>query len=160
MARPLSSAAKAAIFASSTGEAFLCLLTLEHATLPQPIRVSSDGVATVSRGLTFQAFPFEIDMPEESDGAPPKVRLRVCNVDRVITEAVRNAASSSPIEVTLEVVLASQPGTVEAGPFKFKLREVSYDAVVVEGTLAFEDLLNEPFPADTYSPVDFPGLFS
>lgn len=161
MPRTLSQAARAAAFAQSTDQCFLALLTLSHPTLPQPIRVCNDGRDLVSRGLTFQRFPFEFELPEESDAAPPTVRLRICNVDRTVVAALRTAASSGePVQVRLEIVLASSPDTIETGPFDFALREASYDAIVVEGTLVYEDLLNEPFPADTFTPTTYPGLFT
>lgn len=61
--------------------------------------------------------------------------------------------------VTLSLVMASTPDTIEAGPFTFNLREVEYDAEFVSGNLLFEDILNEPFPADSFTPARFPGLF-
>jgi hypothetical protein len=39
------------------------------------------------------------------------------------------------------------------------MREIGYDALVVEGTLLLEELKNEPHPACIFSPADFPGLF-
>lgn len=160
MARPLSDVARRAIFAGQTGEVFLILLTIAHPTLPQPLRVTSDGRDTVSRGERFQRFPFEITMPESTDAAPPTVALRICNVDRRITEAVRVAVGEgTPIAVRMEVVLASSPDVVECGPFDFKLREVTYDAIVVEGSLRMEDLLNDRFPVLEFTPASHPGLF-
>lgn len=61
--------------------------------------------------------------------------------------------------VDLSVVLASSPSTIEAGPYRFTLRDVMYDAAIVEGTMRFEDVLNEPYPADSFTPARFPGLF-
>jgi hypothetical protein len=58
-----------------------------------------------------------------------------------------------------EVVLASSPDTVEAGPFTMTLVAAEYDALVVTGELAFEDVLNEPFPGHGYIPSEYPGLF-
>ena len=34
-----------------------------------------------------------------------------------------------------------------------------YDAFVITGELAFEDVLNEPFPGHNYIPSEYPGLF-
>jgi hypothetical protein len=39
------------------------------------------------------------------------------------------------------------------------MREVTYDAFVVSGTLKFEDWLNEPSPAQAFTPTTTPGLF-
>lgn len=158
MPRPISSTARRAIFAQQTGEAFILLLVISHPELAEPIRVCANTEDIESNGHTFQRFPFELAMPPENEDAPPTVQLRIANADRQIVQAVRSL-SGEAMSVELSIVLASSPDTVEAGPFDFTLRDVSYDAAVVEGTLMFEDVLNEPFPADAFTPSRFPGLF-
>lgn len=158
MPRPLSTPALRALFASQTGEAFIVLLTLSHPTLANPIRVCSDGQALISNGNTYVAFPFRISLPAEVEGAPPTTELEIDNVDRSIVKAVREA-TGEPIQISMSVVLASSPNTIEAGPFDFTLRNVEYDASVVRGQLQYEDILNEPYPGDTMTPSRFPGLF-
>lgn len=157
MARSLSSPAARAIFAQQTGEAFIILLTLTHPEF-LPIRVCNDGQDVVSDGQTYQQFPFEIVMPEETEEAPPVVQLSICNVDRSIVNAVRSV-SGEPITVTMSIVLASSPDVIEAGPITFVMLDVEYDAGTVTGTLAFEgDVLNQAYPSETFNPSDYPGL--
>jgi hypothetical protein len=158
MPRTISASARTALFAQQTGEIFVLLLELDHAELVEPIRVCSDSIDTEHGGRTYQRFPFEIGMPPEDEDAPPIVRLKIANADRAIVAAVRQLAGNA-MTVTLTVVLASSPDTIEAGPLEFTLRNVTYDAEFVEGELQFEDVLNEPFPADTFNPNTFPGLF-
>jgi hypothetical protein len=155
---PLSAAALQAVLAHQTEKVFLACLTITHADLALPIRVVNDGQDLVRTEGVFTAYPFEVPMPDSDSQKPPQVRLRIDNVDRSITAALR-ALSSKPT-VTLEVVLADSPNTIEAGPFPFTLQLASYDALVVEGTLGFEDVLNEPFPKDSFTPKLFPGLFA
>lgn len=158
MPRVLSAPAVRAILAQETAEVFVILLTIEHPTFAAAVRVCSDSVNTNSRGSVFQPFPFEVVTPGEDDSAPPRVTLRIDNVDRRIVQEVRRV-SGEPMTVTVEVVLASSPDTVEAGPFEFSLRDVTYSALVVEGSLAFDDILNEPFPGVDFTPSVSPALF-
>jgi hypothetical protein len=158
VARSLSSVARAAIFAQQTGEVFVLLLELDHANFTAIIRVCSDNLPVVAGGYTYSPFPFEITLPDESEETPPRVTLKIDNVDRRIVQEVRKV-TGNPITVRLRVVLASSPDTIEAGPFEFSLRDVEYDAKVITGTLMFEDLLNESFPADSFTPARFKGLF-
>jgi len=146
------------MFAQQTGEVPLTLLTLSHPSLPAPIRVVNDGRDLISRGNTFQRCPFEIDLPSESEGPPGPAKFRIQNSDRQIVQAVRDL-SGPALTATIEVVLASSPDQVEMGPVEFTMRAAPYNADVVEADLAFEDILNEPFPADTYTPSTAPGLF-
>lgn len=158
MPRSLSSVARAAVFAQQTGEVFVLLLELEHPQFSEIVRVSSDNLPTISGGYTFSPFPFEITLPDESEEAPPRVTLKIDNVDRRITQEIRRVYGD-PVTVRLRVVLASSPDTIEAGPFEFSLREIEYDSRSISGVLMFEDLLNESFPADSFTPARFPGLF-
>ena len=156
--RTLSSAAQAAVFAAQTGEAFLVLLELDHADLATPIRVTSDAVATVSNGDTYTPFPFFISLPGERDDQLSGTQLTIDAVDRSVIIALRSI-SSAPT-VTMQIVLASSPDTIEAGPFVYTLKAATYNASTVEGELAFEDILNEGFPGASFVPTTQPGLFT
>lgn len=155
--RPLTQATRSAVFASQTGEAFLCLVTIAHADLSSPVRVSSDAVATSSRGDSFVAFPFEIVLPQDSEDSPPKSRLKIDNVDRDIVRKLRSV-SSAPT-VLIEIVRGADPDTVEASFPDFRLRDARYDVLTVEGDLDLEDFISEPYPAGVFSPAYFAGLF-
>jgi len=152
-----SSVFKAAAFAQETAEVPLVLLTITHADLPAPIRVVNNHTDIVSNGNTFQAFPFEIDLPDVGAGAPPRVTLRIDNVDRQIVDSLR--AISSPFELQIDVAVASQPNTIEASFSGLKAIRAVYDALTVEAELGFEDVLNEPYPGDSFTPARNPGLF-
>lgn len=157
MTRSVSVTARRAVYDAETSEAFLILLTLTHADLTEPIRVVNNALDVVSRGETFIAFPFRIDLPSDSDESPPRARLQIDNVDRQIVQAIRTV--TGPIAVLMEVVLGGDPDTVEAAFSDFELREVRWDALVVEGQLSLESFLREPYPAPRFTQKDFPGLF-
>ncbi|MBI1215691.1 MAG: DUF1833 domain-containing protein [Alphaproteobacteria bacterium] len=157
MSRNLSTLARRAIYGAETGEVFLILLTISHAELAQPIRVCSDAVDIVSRDDTFAAFPFSLTLPDDDDNPSPQARLSIDNVDRQIVAAVRSISSAPG--VLIEIIRAADPDTVEASFADFKLTDVTYDSHRVEGNLTIEDFTAEPFPAASFSPGLFPGLF-
>lgn len=157
MPRALSIAARQAIFGPQTAEVFLPLLTIAHASLASSIYIASNTQNVTSRGHVFVGWPFQITLPGEHDDQQPVVQIQIDNVDRQIMEGIR-ALTSAPT-MTLEVVLASSPDTVEAGPFGFTLKSADYDALYISGTLAFEDVLNEPWPRFMFTPIVAPGLF-
>ena len=159
MSRTLSSAAKIAMHAPETGEVFLVLLTISHASLSPSLYFVNNLTDVVGPGSqTFTAYPFVIEIPAETDGSPPTVQLSIDNVSRAITDAVRSLPTAPT--VTMSIVLASSPTTVEAGPFTLSLQDMTADAFVVTGTLGFERVLSEPYPGDVFSPATYPGLFS
>lgn len=159
MPRTLSSRAMRAAMVRETGECLAVLLTLSHPAFAAPIRVTNVGSDVTSRGDLFQNFPFTPSFPRDTGDAPPLVNLTVCNVTREIVNQLRPIVDQR-VQVLIEVVLSDTPDTVEYGPLNFELRDVKYDAFVVEGSLGFEDVLNEPFPGDEMNPTTFPGLFT
>ncbi|MEY2653819.1 MAG: hypothetical protein RLZZ524_847 [Pseudomonadota bacterium] len=155
--RTLSTTATAAILGAQTGEVFVVLLALAHAQLAATVRVTSDAIATVSNGDTYNPFPFTVALPGERGDRLAGAQLIIDNVDRSIVTALRQIGSAPT--VTISVVLASSPDTIEAGPFVYTLKNASYDALTVQGDLAFEDILNEAFPGHSFVPTSHPGLF-
>jgi hypothetical protein len=158
VSRTLSTLAKQAIFAQESGETFLLLLTISHASLATPIRLVADMQDVVSRGNTFTALPFGFVLPGEREDQIPRCRLWVDNVDRAIVTAIRNATGSPPT-LLAEIVIRAQPDTLEASFDGYTLRDADYDVVQVSGDLSLEDPLNEPYPADSFTPNLFPAVF-
>jgi hypothetical protein len=157
VSRTVSGLTRQALYAAETGEVFLILLTISHPQLVAPIRVTSDGVDTSSRGNSFIAFPFELVLPDDQESKSPRARLIIDNIDRQIVSAVRSLTSSP--NILIEIVRAAAPEVVEAQFIDFKLVNISYDSHVVQGDLTLEDFTAEPFPAGSFSPNLFPGLF-
>lgn len=157
MSRTLSPLALRSSRAPETGEVFLLLLTIDHASLAAPIRAVNNLTDITSNGETFVAFPFRIQPPDELDDSSPRMRLQIDNVDRTIVASIRRL--TSPPTVQLDVCVASQPDLIEASFPGFTLRQAQYDALTVEGDLSLDDIVTEPFPEGSFTPQYFPGLF-
>lgn len=157
MSRNVSAELKQAVYAQETEQEFVVLITLSHPDLATPIRVNSSGKDVVSNGETFLAYPFEVVLPDDVDDRPPRAKLRIDNISREIVLAVRSI-SSAPF-VTIQIVMATAPNTIEAEFPDFRLSNITYDQLTVEGDLTLEEFIGEPYPARVFSPADFPGLF-
>lgn len=165
MSRTVSSNARAGFYAQNTDEVYTTLVTIDHADLTEPIRVTQDpmeelstGVkGVISRGNEFVALPFDFIMPNQDGNKSPRARLKIDNISREIVAGAR--AISSPATVTVEIVMSSSPDTVEAVLDGFKLRDITYDSFTVEGDLTIELFEDEPFPAGRMTPSRFPGAF-
>lgn len=156
MARALSLDAIEALYAQETDVILRQLLTITHPTLTVPIRVHDGLEEVTSRGNVYTPFPFEIHIPPTDRDELPQVRLRFDNVERTLVNTLRSVGD--PPLVTLEIVTSEDPDTVEAGPWRFTWRSEEYTAEVVEGRLAFEDVLNDPFPFARFIPATHPAL--
>ena len=55
--------------------------------------------------------------------------------------------------------MASAPDTYEISLRDLQIRDITYDAATIKATLTADDFLNSRFPADSYTPSEFPGIF-
>lgn len=160
--RLLSLKALQAIYAQETGEVLMSLITISHPNLGSPLRFCNDykpnNAATVSKGRSFLFFPFDVTLPVDRADQPPEAKIVADVVDRSIIAALRAIPVTTPASLLLELALASQPDIIEAS-FNFTVRNVQYDALQVTATLGFEIFLAEPYPGDSCTPSNFPGIF-
>lgn len=167
MSRSLSLTMRMAANAQETGEVIIALVTVTHPSLDAPIRLSSDPTqilsvddltyGTVSRGDTYLFLPLKVTLPEESDDAEPGIQLVIDNVSREVVPVVRSI--TSPAQVTVELVLASDPDNVEVIWPDFDIVTVDYNASDVTIDLKINALTTEPYPSGRYRPGAFGGLF-
>ena len=160
-----------AAYAQETGRVLICLITIEHDDLSEPIRLSTDPTqrieeyttasdvvyGTISREETFLFFPIRIGLPNETESGPGDMTLEIDNVHRTYVETIRSI--SSPPRIMVEMVLDNALDTVEATWPEFLLTNISYDSTIITGTLKLETLEREPFPSGTFTPSGFPGMF-
>ena len=157
MSRAVSAAFRAAAYAQETGEVFLVLLEIDHEDMAGPIRVVNNRISVVSNGNVYLGYGFLVEFPTDTEGEIQSARLTIDNVDRQIVQAIRSV-SSSPT-VTMKVVLASSPDTIEWGPVSFEARNVNYNVESVSADLVYHSLMQQALPAIVFDPINFPGMF-
>ena len=156
--RQVSQRALQAMLAQETPEVFLCCLTINHPSLDPPIRLVCNNEPLVRDAGTFQPYPFRITLPDQRDDQIPQVHVNVDNVDLAVNAQISTLVGMPTC--TLEVVLASQPDTVEAGPFEFNLQTATSTADTIDGTLGYEDdVFAQQVPGQNYLPSNSNGLF-
>ncbi len=146
--------------AQETGEVLLALVTITSSYIVGgPLRLVQDLQNITSNGNVYTAFPFEVRLPSDNDEGFGKVTLTIDNIDRSIAAAIKSIPPSAPPLVQIDIVVASQPNTVEMSLPNLVIRNISGDAFRIDGELWVdeEDLL--PFPEGAFTPQYFPGLF-
>lgn len=158
MSRVVSASALQAMLSRETAEVFLVAMRISHASFGTMRIVNNTEVVSRSDG-NYVPFPFAITLPAETEEQVPQVTVVFDNIDEAILDAVRTVSGARPA-VSFDVILASSPNTVEAGPFNFSIMSVQYDARQVTCSLGFEeDILNQQVPRGNYSPSNSPGLY-
>lgn len=168
----LSAAAKRAMFSSETDQQLIMLVTIQYRDingLTQYFRIADSFTqrvvdtneevqyGVISRNLTYYFMPVQITLPDETEGNTPRCSLAINDVTHYLTPAIREL--TDPPLVTIELVLASQPDTVEASFSSLYITNITYNADTVQCQLEMVNFSLEPFPAYTFSPNYFPGLF-
>lgn len=164
--RNLSLTTRQAIYGSQTKQAFIVLLTISHPNWTDDVRISSDPTqllpvasvrGTLSNGDEYLFGNFNITLPSQDGTQVTRATISVDNVSREIVRQLRQA--DSKVNVSLQVVLSSNPDLVEVTVSDFKLERVNYDAFVVSGDISIEYFDLEPFPYQRFTPSKFPAMF-
>lgn len=149
--------------ASTDADVWLVLLTLtcpdfDIADVPDDtLRFVANEEAVVSRGHTYHAWGFDYVAPAQGlSGAP--ARLRMDNVDRRITEAVKLLPADARIDCRVEVVLSGDPDHVEEDSPPFQMTAVEFDKMSITGTLGLADDSREALSGFAYGRAVTPGL--
>lgn len=165
----LSSNAIATLFAQESTNPVITLLTFSGTGIATPVRLCDQFLTRISEtdsevmyGLTsngnsFYYLPFNISLPTEEFAAAPRCVLTLQDVTRYLTTTIRNI--SNPPSVQIDIILASAPNTVEITFGAFSMTNIRYNANTITADLVIESLEIEPFPAHSFTPNYFPGLF-
>ena len=170
---PLSPNAKIAMMAQETMEREICLLTITHPEFDQPIYLSTDATmhlrddeetgapiyGTVSRGVEFIYVPISPVLPSSDSETPPAGRFSISNVSQVISPYLLMVNEHYP-RITVEVVMASDPDTVNQTWPEFDLTTASIDATNAEVQISMNLTNSEPAPWMRFTPAHFPNLFT
>lgn len=151
----MSNAALAQMFAPESNKPFLPLLKIENAAWDDPVYLVRNTEDITSNGDTYSWYPFDVAFPGDSDQIELTVSL--CNSDRSYIAQIRSA--TPPFTVTLSMVVADTPDTIELGPYALDLKTINYDQFIIEGKLSYESIMNETYPGDSFTPDLFPALF-
>ncbi|EJB02878.1 protein of unknown function (DUF1833) [Rhizobium leguminosarum bv. trifolii WSM597] len=167
MSRDVTDRFREAVYAQETDEVPICLLTITHESMEEPIYISSDPstrlsddpliYGTESRGEQYIFLPFEFTLPDDKSDSAPRVQLTMDNIDRTLVSMLRTFAT--PPSIKLEIILAADPDTVEITVPVLQMSDATFEDHTISITLVADSLINEPHPAGRFTPGAFPGLF-
>lgn len=164
----LSLTCRAAMYAESTDEVAVWLVTITHPDLAAPVRLSTDPTArlsddpltygTVSRGDAYLFAAAHLVLPDDEEGVPPSGTLVFADVGPDAVALIRSIATAPSI--TIELVLASAPDHVERRWSGLKVPSADYDATGVSLAFSREVMLSQPWPRGRMTKQRFPGLYA
>lgn len=160
MARTLPSTLIAGMFAPQADVLVLALIEIAHPAVTT-VRIVNNTEAVTSQGDAFDPFPFSVVLPPEGDGAVPAIRVTISNVTPEITALARSVAGSTAglATASLHIIDHADPDARLVSYEGFAVRNLTYTAEAVAFDMTIESFVSEPYPAMTFTPGRFPGLF-
>lgn len=167
----LSPAALRAMFSTESDDTLIMLLTVyDPINTNTVVARLADGYTkriyetprevaygVTSNGNDYLFLPITVSLPSEEDSSAPRCSITITDVTRHIIPIIRSI--SGPPRVDIDLVLASTPNYIEASFPGFYITNFTYSADSVQADLAMINYAVEPFPAFTFTPQYFPGLF-
>ena len=157
MPRVVSQNMLTAAMAQQTDEVLVVLLKFDQDAWSSPVYVCNNSQNVISGGQTYLTFPFEISLPDQKDGKEPTSSVSISLIDQQLVVLLRSI--QEPPTVTLSVVLASTPNTIEYGPIDLTATDVKITKDTASMSLRFDPFGAEPFPWMRFTPEYFPGMF-
>lgn len=159
------------MYALSAEEYPIVLVEIGRVGMEDTIRISSDSTVRISEDpigygtissvsgteKTYAYFPFELTLPQDDGSTVPKMRIVVPNISAEIGWWLRGSLET-PI-ATITIVSNAALNTPIATFPDFEMTNFNAGTMAIQGDLCLSNLEREPFPAGTFNPSCFPGIF-
>lgn len=107
-------------------------------------------------GLLFLFIPFTLTLPTDEIGSLPVCKITLSDVTRYLTPVVRTISEPPVVDVSLAM---KSSGEIVASLPEFLMSNITYSAETLTADLTIESFISEPFPAHSFTPAAFPGIF-
>lgn len=156
MSNDISAQLLAELYKQESGDPLLMLVTLSDPSF-DTIYLVSNTVNITSRGQEYTAFPMQIRLPADDGETNREVNIEFDNVSLELIDELRSI--TSPIDVAIEIVLASNPDEVQLSYEELKIRNINYNKQRISAKLYMDSFLSVELTSEEYTPTNFPGLF-
>jgi len=157
------------VLARESSATFINLLTFSGAGVAgvhriadnwlQRISTTADEVVygVISRTQPFEYVPLNVIMPDSKPDSTPVIQLTIQDPTGELIPILRQF--TEPPTVLVETVLSTTPNVLEQLPITFRMVGFTYDENQIASELTLRSLSQEQFPAHSFTPSYFPGLF-
>jgi hypothetical protein len=144
------------MLAEQVQEVYLRILKIEHPDLASPLLLVANMEEVVRSDGTYVPFGFDIKLPDDDEENINGVDLIVPSVDLTFVSQLRNIQDE--FTVTFSVIRASDPDTVEIGPFSFVSQSMTFDLTKITVSLVFDrNISQDAYPKDSFTPSNEPS---
>jgi hypothetical protein len=112
---------------------------------------------TISQDKIFLFIPFNITLPVDQAGTVPVCKITFNDITQILSPIIREITDNPSVSVQL--VLYSDTNNIISELPNFLMSNITYNMNTVQVDLTLESFVTEPFPAHTFTPSIFPGIF-
>ena len=139
------------------------VLAIGHASLAVPLLLCNNGEDIEIDDLTFTAVPFDVTLPDDREDGVPTVSITLDNSDQALTPLLRSITGDLSVTVAsaraVNLDVSPPTFTIEIVYLPFSLSDCVLTAEAAQLNLSYENGFATEFPADDFTPSDFPGMF-
>lgn len=141
-----------------SGQTPVYLLKIEHEELAVPIRIVNDNKPITVQGDLYQAFAFQVTLPDDFPDQIPHATISVDNVGREMTKWLDASLGGRGATVTLMQVMRDDPDTIEFS-IEVDLMNTKQTITQISGDLGYDDILSRAGMPVLYRPDNTPAIF-
>lgn len=109
------------------------------------------------RGSPYYFLPYSVPLPTSEAGQAPRSSIEVENLTRELVPYLRQIRGRARVRIV--VVHTSEPDAVQAEFTDLEISGFEYTADTISAELGMDMLTATAFPAHSYTPDCFPGMF-
>lgn len=136
----------------------LLLLELSAPSIPVPLRLVNDTRDWISNGDTYNGFPFQLTLPEDTNGSTPTMQIRIDNVGRGISEDLEGLGPNEIVTAKVKITDRSDPDVIER-EFTLPLTRVSITGTTATASAGVDYLMRQQVTRLQYNEFTTPGVF-
>jgi hypothetical protein len=132
------------------------LLKVSHSDMKEPLYLTDNSQALVYEGNAYVPAYFKITLPESSKESVGLAKITMGAVDLKVINLVRNMKTALKVKFMAEYYEDGIFSRLDS--FEFELRNISWNAMALEGDLTFKSLLDVEFPSGEFTSITTPGI--
>ena len=157
MSNSLSPELIAQLYTQDSNDPFLTLVTLSHPSFTSDIHLVNNSTNIISLGRTFLSFPMSIKLPTDDGETNREAIIEFDNVSLDLINEIRSVVD--PIDVKIEMILASLPDQIQMSLEDLKIQSVNYNKSKISARLILDNFLSTEMTSERYTNTNFPGIF-
>lgn len=143
---------------TSTQELPVVLLEITSPLLTTPVYICNSDCNVVSNSNEYIAFPFEFILPEDSETAQPKARIRISNIDRELVRWIDLSKGGRGSIVTYSIIESDNPDYIEFSSVA-QIESATMNNEEITLSISYDYILGRDVLPQKYNKKNAEGLF-